>query len=134
MKLRPIGHEERLSIVDHLDELRSRVFVCLGALIVAFGLCFWQNGPLLNVLNRALPHASSVSGSSSLGSVPNRSVRQRHGFLQIERGAAAIAASELLLPKTRTASRKMAQGARQAASSLPTRASSPEKPIATGTA
>ncbi len=26
--LRPIGHEDRLSIVDHLDELRSRLIVC----------------------------------------------------------------------------------------------------------
>ncbi len=38
--LRPIGHEDRLSIVDHLDELRSRLIVCGGALVVAFALCF----------------------------------------------------------------------------------------------
>ena len=56
--LRPIGHEDRLSIVDHLDELRSRLIVCLVALVVAFGFCFWQNHALLNVLNRPLPHAS----------------------------------------------------------------------------
>ncbi len=53
--LRPIGHEERLSIVDHLDELRSRLIVCGLALLVAFGVCFWQNQRLLHLLNQPLP-------------------------------------------------------------------------------
>ena len=35
--LRPIGHEDRLSIVDHLDELRSRLIICGIALAIAFG-------------------------------------------------------------------------------------------------
>jgi sec-independent protein translocase protein TatC len=52
--LRPIGHEDRLSIVDHLDELRNRLIVCAIALAVAFGLCFWQNHILLNALNSRL--------------------------------------------------------------------------------
>jgi sec-independent protein translocase protein TatC len=58
MKLTPIGHEDRLSIIDHLDELRSRVLVIGAALLVAFCLCFWQNHALLNILNRALPQAA----------------------------------------------------------------------------
>jgi sec-independent protein translocase protein TatC len=59
VKLRPIGHEDRLSIIDHLDELRNRLIVCGVALFVAFGICFWQNQPLLNALNRALPPPSN---------------------------------------------------------------------------
>ncbi|UGS39293.1 twin-arginine translocase subunit TatC [Capillimicrobium parvum] len=51
---RPIGHEERLSLVDHLDELRSRVIICLIAVIVMFGLCFWQNDRLLTIVNHPL--------------------------------------------------------------------------------
>lgn len=58
MKLRPIGHEDRLSIIDHLDELRSRLIVCLSALLVAFLFCFWQNPALLNALNAPLPAAA----------------------------------------------------------------------------
>jgi sec-independent protein translocase protein TatC len=58
MKLRPIGQEDRLSIIDHLDEVRSRLLICLAALLVVFCLCFWQNHPLLNLLNHALPAAS----------------------------------------------------------------------------
>jgi sec-independent protein translocase protein TatC len=56
MKVRPIGHDDRLSIVDHLDELRSRLIFCALALVVALCLCFWQNHKLLSVLNHALPH------------------------------------------------------------------------------
>ena len=52
--LRPIGHEDRLSLVDHLDELRTRLFICAGVLIVAFGVCFWQNHALLRIINKPL--------------------------------------------------------------------------------
>jgi sec-independent protein translocase protein TatC len=58
--LRPIGHDERLSIVDHLDELRSRLIVCGVALVAAFGICFWQNHRLLHLLNRQLPAPAST--------------------------------------------------------------------------
>jgi sec-independent protein translocase protein TatC len=54
--LRPIGHEERLSVVGHLDELRTRLIVSLAAVAVAFGLCFWQNHRLLAVINTPLTH------------------------------------------------------------------------------
>jgi sec-independent protein translocase protein TatC len=53
-KIRPIGHEDRLSLVDHLDELRSRVIIAVGAFIVALGLCFWQNHQLLKIVNDPL--------------------------------------------------------------------------------
>ncbi|MGN6169882.1 MAG: twin-arginine translocase subunit TatC [Solirubrobacteraceae bacterium] len=53
--LRPIRHEDRLSVVDHLGELRSRLIVCALALAVAFGVCFWQNHRLLRILNQPLP-------------------------------------------------------------------------------
>jgi sec-independent protein translocase protein TatC len=71
--LRPIGHEDRLSIVDHLDELRSRLIVCGAALVVAFGLCFWQNHILLNALNRALP-ATNQTAANHLSGLTHDSV------------------------------------------------------------
>jgi sec-independent protein translocase protein TatC len=52
--LRPIGHDERLSLVDHLDELRSRLIICAGVLIVVFCFCFWQNHELLRIINKPL--------------------------------------------------------------------------------
>ncbi len=51
---RPIGHDEQLSVVGHLDELRTRLIVSLIAISVAFGICFWQNHALLALVNRPL--------------------------------------------------------------------------------
>jgi sec-independent protein translocase protein TatC len=67
-RLAPIGHDDRLSVVDHLDELRTRLIVCGAALVVVFGLCFWQNHPLLNILNKpyASVHASAANHISGL--------------------------------------------------------------------
>jgi sec-independent protein translocase protein TatC len=132
MKVRPIGHDDRLSIVDHLDELRTRLFVTLGVLVVAFGICFWQNGPLLNVLNRALPPETSVSNPGGLGSLPNRSVQERKGLLEIARGASALAASPQLSSTDQAAERQVAQGAQKAAAALPQKVSSQERPITVG--
>ena len=43
----PIGHEDRLTLVEHLSELRTRIVVSLAAFVVALGLCLWQNHLLL---------------------------------------------------------------------------------------
>jgi sec-independent protein translocase protein TatC len=50
----PVGHEDRLTLVEHLDELRSRIVVAVVAFAVALGLCFWQNHLLLKVVNHPL--------------------------------------------------------------------------------
>ncbi len=54
-KIRPVAHEDRLSLVEHLDELRSRLMVALFAFGVAFGLCFWQDELLIDIVNKPLP-------------------------------------------------------------------------------
>ena len=53
-KLRPVAHDEQLSLVDHLDELRSRIIVSALVLAVAGGLAGWQNHFVLETLNRPL--------------------------------------------------------------------------------
>jgi sec-independent protein translocase protein TatC len=53
-RLKPVSHDDRLTVVEHLDELRTRILVSLAALAVAFGLCFWQNHQLLHWLNKPL--------------------------------------------------------------------------------
>jgi sec-independent protein translocase protein TatC len=55
-RIKPITHEDRLSIVEHLDELRTRLIVTGLAFGVAFSLCFWQNHFLLRIVNDPLPH------------------------------------------------------------------------------
>jgi sec-independent protein translocase protein TatC len=53
--LRPASFGDRLTVVEHLDELRMRVIVSISAFTVAFALCFWQNGRLLDLANAPLP-------------------------------------------------------------------------------
>ncbi|HSC03696.1 MAG TPA: twin-arginine translocase subunit TatC [Solirubrobacteraceae bacterium] len=51
-----VGHDEELSTVGHLDELRMRLIASLIAIAVASGFCFWQNHRLLHVIDRPLAH------------------------------------------------------------------------------
>jgi len=54
-RLRPVDFEDRLTLVEHLDELRTRIIICISALSLAFALCFWQNDRLLDIANKPLP-------------------------------------------------------------------------------
>ena len=65
-----IDHHDRLSVVDHLEELRGRLIVSLAALAVAFGFCMWQNHALLHLINRPLSHQTEKqvkAGNGPLG-------------------------------------------------------------------
>ncbi len=52
--IRTVRHDERLSVIDHLDELRTRLIVSGCVLGAVFGLCLWQNHVLLKFVNRPL--------------------------------------------------------------------------------
>jgi sec-independent protein translocase protein TatC len=130
--LRPIGHDDRLSIVDHLDELRSRLMVCLAALLVAFAVCFWQNHALLGLLNRALPHNSSVTTQQGLGSVASQSVRERDAFLKEAAAFRTLADAPGTSAQASQAYLQAAAAVTQAAKALPTAAPQKEKPITIG--
>src|SRR6478752_4496015 len=54
-RVKAVSHEDRLTLVEHLDELRSQLLVCLAALGVALALCFWQNHLLLEIAQGPLP-------------------------------------------------------------------------------
>ena len=60
--VRPVGHEDRLSIVDHLDELRTRLIWCIAAFIICFSVCYWQNHWLLQTVNRPLQSTQNLDG------------------------------------------------------------------------
>ena len=53
-RLRAAKFDEHMTLVEHLDELRSRIIVSVAVLIVACGLCFWQNHLLLDIANQPL--------------------------------------------------------------------------------
>jgi sec-independent protein translocase protein TatC len=54
-RIRPISYEDRLSVVDHLDELRSRLIIGGVAFVVAFAITTWQNDLVLEIVNKPLP-------------------------------------------------------------------------------
>jgi sec-independent protein translocase protein TatC len=65
-----VGYEDRLSVVDHLQELRGRLIISLAALALAFGLCMWQNHAILNLINKPLAHQTQKqvkAGDGPLG-------------------------------------------------------------------
>jgi sec-independent protein translocase protein TatC len=61
--IRPVGHEDRLSLVEHLDELRTRIILSLIAFVLAFSVCYWQNDKVLDIVNKPLDHAHRVDCS-----------------------------------------------------------------------
>jgi sec-independent protein translocase protein TatC len=52
---RRLDHGEEASIVEHLDELRSRLFICLGALLVGSVAGFAIHSQLISWLELTLP-------------------------------------------------------------------------------
>ncbi len=83
VRWRPVNHSETLSVVGHLDELRTRLIVSLIAVAVAFGICFWQNNLLLHLIDTPLAHQTQEQ------------VRQGHGPLgatyKVQRSARDVA-------------------------------------------
>jgi sec-independent protein translocase protein TatC len=105
VKLRPVGHDARMSVVDHLEELRTRLIVSLLAVAVAFGLCFWQNHQLLRLINEPLAHNTQAqvrAGHGPLGATysvqeSTRDVAKQLdtvvGLLRSQSGSSAVRSS-----------------------------------------
>ena len=54
-RIKAASFDDRMTLVEHLDELRNRLIFCGIALAVAAVLCFWQNHLLLDIANGPLP-------------------------------------------------------------------------------
>jgi sec-independent protein translocase protein TatC len=52
---RRLQHGEEATLVEHLDELRTRLFVCLGALLIGLIVAYVFHDHLIHWLNRPLP-------------------------------------------------------------------------------
>ena len=52
---RRLGHEEEASLVEHLTELRHRLFICLGSIVPAFALAYAFHDHLIERLKDLLP-------------------------------------------------------------------------------
>ena len=117
-RLRPIGHEDRLSVVDHLDEFRNRLIVCLAMLAVVFAACFWQSPRLLDVLNQPLKHLSSTARNHISG-VTGDQVGERKQLLGAAANLRQLARSPTLAPGDRALIGAAAAHLNGAAEALP---------------
>jgi sec-independent protein translocase protein TatC len=66
--LRTVAHDDRLSLVEHLTELRVRIVISLVAFVACTALCFWQNGRVLDILNRPLTQTVQKGANDPLES------------------------------------------------------------------
>ena len=82
--LRPVGHEERLTLVGHLEELRKRLIICVAALAVTFSVCYWQNDRVLQILNKPLETKEQNDSSKSGGGDP---LEQQARFSKLQKQA-----------------------------------------------
>jgi sec-independent protein translocase protein TatC len=53
-RLKPAEFDERMTLVEHLDELRSRLIFSIVAIGVAFAVCFWQSDLLFDIAKEPL--------------------------------------------------------------------------------
>jgi sec-independent protein translocase protein TatC len=97
--VRPVGHEDRLSLIEHLDELRTRLIVCICVFVVAFAVCYWQNDWLLQTMNRPLQSTQNLDGKKRSKDPLEESAR-----FQLRTGAAQKVTADAL----RTTSQAMA--------------------------
>jgi sec-independent protein translocase protein TatC len=62
----PIGHEEQLTLVDHLGELRTRLLYSLAFVSLAFAFTFWKADFVLGVITKPIDNALSTTKSNNI--------------------------------------------------------------------
>ena len=129
--LRPVGYDERLSLVEHLDELRTRLLICVAAFPVCFGVAFWQNDALLDIMNRPLEKTAFKSGSQDPFERDATFQQVQKDFL-LKQAAAyrALAADEKVSAGTRAMFEELEVAARKTAAATP--AITAKRPVTLG--
>ena len=129
--LRPIAHEDRLSLVEHLDELRTRIIICLAGFLVAFAVCFWQNDAILEILDRPLERSAFTQGSEDpLERAAAFQQAEKQLFLQWEVLAREMARSDELSPALKARWAQMSELSRATADAAP--AATGRRPVTLG--
>ena len=118
--LRPVSHDDRLSLVEHLDELRTRLVIGLIAFLACFAVCFWQNDVILDLMNRPLEKTAFNEGSQDpFERAATFQSAQRRLYLQEAVTARALAQEERLSEETRRMLQQLASTAAAAAEAAP---------------
>jgi sec-independent protein translocase protein TatC len=57
-RIRRAKPDDELTLVEHLDELRTRLIVSISVLVVAVSICYYENHRIYHLLTSALPKGS----------------------------------------------------------------------------
>jgi sec-independent protein translocase protein TatC len=129
--LRPVSHEDRLSLVEHLDELRTRLIICVAAFLACFAVTFWQNDELLHIMNRPLEKTAFKAGSQDpFERAATFQQIQKEFLLKQAVAYRALAADEKVSADTRAMFEELEQSARETAAATP--AISAKRPVTLG--
>jgi len=113
--LRTVAHDDRLSLVEHLTELRVRIVICLVAFVGCTVVCFWQNDRVLDILNRPLVKTEQTGAHDPLES-GSRWDRDVAAYFQKSSALQRLQAANETDPQVKAAlSQLAAQGDRLAA-------------------
>jgi sec-independent protein translocase protein TatC len=133
-RLKPIAHEERLSLVEHLDELRTRVIICVAALVVVGGICLWQDDFILETVNAPLAAVANKKPCDEtrdpLEQADCWQQAQKRVNEQIAATALSLATSASGEPALREQAQRLARAATAAAEVSPR--GSPKRPVTLG--
>jgi len=116
-RLSPVGYEDRLSLIEHLEELRSRLIACVLVLAVVFGLCYWQSHAILRIVNRPLEQAQragthdrdTLSGAAQFDVQLGAVLKRLTPALQATERSEATLAHEHVSPATARTARDAAR-------------------------
>ena len=133
-RLKPIGHEDRLSLVEHLDELRTRILICVAVFSLAFGVCLWQDDFVLDTVNEPLAKTANNKPCDEtrdpLEQADCWQQAQKRVNERIAATAGALARSADDAPALRAQAEQLAAAARTAAETTPR--ASPKRPVTLG--
>jgi sec-independent protein translocase protein TatC len=133
-RLKPIGHEDRLSLVEHLDELRTRILICVFTLAIVGGLCFWQDDFLLNTVNEPLTKTAFKTSCDTTKDPLEQSncwqQAQKRLNERIADAATSLARSAADDPALRAQAGQLARAATAAAEATPR--GNPKRPVTLG--
>lgn len=122
-RLRPIGHEQQLSLVDHLDELRTRIIWSLVAFVLAFSVCYWQNDRVLEIVNKPVEDALSLNTNEKTNNPEEQSAlfeRRVGAFAKTLSPAIAAARADTTDPELRRELTKVLEAAQEVVKATPT--------------
>src|SRR3954454_14958653 len=129
--LRPVSHEDRLSLVEHLDELRTRIIICVLAFLACFAVAFWQNDRLLDIMNRPLEKTAFKKNSQDpFEKSATYQLRQKAHLLKEVAAFRALAADKALSAESRRMLAELARDSAATAAATPKR--SAKRPVTRG--